>query len=152
MGIQVIITGLLNFQFSNNMWKLDVNFFYSVHQFGVQHRTTRPKFRCYAVLILLAYWITKLTLGDVINPTQIIENPSYTLKKINYHFRSRIDIKARNYSNFIEMNQHGNNFIDFWLKKINSKIKLLNWYAFRKFNLLSNWQRQFDVWPWIAEG
>ena len=25
-------------------------------------------------------------------------------------------------------------------------------FAFRKKNLSSNWQRQFDVWPWTAEG
>ena len=40
-----------------------------------------------------------------------------TLKKINYRFRTRIGIKARNYRKIIEMNRHGNNFINFRLKK-----------------------------------
>ena len=35
---------------------------------------------------------------------------------------------------------------------IENKIKRLNWNAFWKWLSLSNWQRQFDVLPWIAKG
>ena len=76
----------------------------------------------------------------------------YILKTINYCFRSRIGIKVRNYLKVLEMNRHGNNFIIFWFKKFNSKFQLLNLIAFWKKILTSNWQRQFEVWPWIAEG
>ena len=77
-----------------------------------------------------------VTLGDVINPTQIIENhryhPTYCLRK----------------------------FWKLWIHWINEKIvfaqfqkkKLLKWIAYIKIFLTSNWQCQFDVWPWIAEG
>ena len=67
-----------------------------------------------------------LTLGDVIDPTQII------VFMINYRFRSRIGAKARNYQKIIEMNSHGDNLIAFLFTKFNSKIKLLNQITFRK--------------------
>ena len=68
----------------------------------------------------------------------------YTLKTKNNHFKSRIGIKGRNYRKIIKMNQHGDNFIDFWFKKSNMK----NYWVELIFE-----QRQLDVWPWwITKG
>ena len=73
-------------------------------------------------------------------------------KTINYCFRSRIGIKARNYHKIIEMNWHGDNFITFQFNSIQFWNKIIELNCFLKKNYLSYWQCQFDIWPWIAKG
>ena len=72
---------------------------------------------------------------------------------MNYiSFQNFYSIKVRNYCKIIEMNWHDDNFIALRFNSIQfwNKIIELNWLSKKK--LLSNWQRQFNVWPWIAEG
>ena len=58
----------------------------------------RPQFNCFA-------WnMTKWTI--------------FTLKTINYRFRSRIGIRMRNSQKIVEMNRHGDSFITFWFNSI----------------------------------
>ena len=79
------------------------------------------------------YHVYLLTLGDVMDPKKSLKNyrycPTYTLKTINYCFRNRIGIKARNYLKIIEMNWHEDNFISFCFNSIQfwNKIIELNW-------------------------
>ena len=72
-----------------------------------------------------------VTLGDVIDPTKIIEKPLLS-PKLSPSDNSIIGVPSNlsyiqfTFRKILEMNQQGNNFIIFGFKKFNSKRKLLN--------------------------
>ena len=76
-------------------------------------------------------WIEKWKILDLIIKWIIIPKLTvFTLKTINYSFRSTIGIKMRNDRKIIQMNRHGQNFIAFGFNLIKFLKKI--WIPFQK--------------------